>query len=360
MSAAEYAGVVAGREDAGEARTAPESDSAASASPARRPLAVLLRPLDRLAWLIDGSAPAQAPGAARLRQVVSLLFLAYGIVLAGTAVARGAAPSMGSVVLMMLAVALFLGRGGRFVRDLVPVGLGLLSYGLVSKYAERLDFSVHYKPQIDVDRVIGFGAVPTVWLQHHLYHGRTGPLELFAAAMYLSHFLVPIVLGFALWCTGRARAYAALMFGILTALVLGEMTFVLAPTAPPWLAAEHGFLPPVHHVIRNAFGDLHMSKVAQLDGDPTKYNIVAAVPSLHVGFPVVSLLVSIRYRLPHWVRWLLVLQLLGVTFAIVYAGEHYVVDALAGIVCGVAASWIVANTLTSEKAPSAAQAVTGA
>jgi hypothetical protein len=57
--------------------------------------------------------------------------------------------------------------------------------------------------------------------------------------------------------------------------------------------------------------------------------------------------VTIRHGLPRWVRRLVAFQLIGVTFAIVYAGEHYVVDAVVGVLYGLAASIIVARALGS-------------
>ena len=79
---------------------------------------------------------------------------------------------------------------------------------------------------------------------------------------------------------------------------------------------------------------MHLSGIAKIDGDPKHYNIVAALPSLHAAFPLICLLVARHFRLPRWLQGLLLLQLLGVAFAIVYTGEHYVVDVLAGLLYG--------------------------
>jgi len=191
---------------------------------------------------------------------------------------------------------------------------------------------VHYRPQIDADRILGFGTIPTVWLQEHLYHGRTGPLEIFAMVMYLSHFFAPLLLGLTIWWWGKERGFSDLMFGLLIVSVLAEITFVLVPTAPPWLAAEHGFLPPVHHVIKQGLADLGLGSAAAVYGSAGSYNIVAAVPSLHVAWPVVGLCVIRRHGLPRWLFALQAAQLAGVIFSIVYTGEHYAFDAVVGAV----------------------------
>jgi hypothetical protein len=298
---------------------------------------------------LGSAGQSQSPGVVRLRRVVAVLFLVYGVLLASQRLREGNAPTVGEVMLLMCAVAVYIGRGGRFVRDLLPIAMGLISYGLLTSYAQRFSFGVHYVPQIRADRVIGIGEVPTVWLQSHLYSGSTGPLEVFAVLMWLSHFVVPLVFGFGLWLRGRYEAFATLMCGLLAALVLGEITFVFAPTAPPWLAAQHGYLPPVHHLLKQSLAAMHLGGIAKIDGDPHHYNVVAAIPSLHAAFPVIGLLVARRFGL-RWAQRIFALQVLGVTFAIVYTGEHYVVDALAGALYAIVITRAIALLVDQRRA----------
>jgi len=77
---------------------------------------------------------------------------------------------------------------------------------------------------------------------------------------------------------------------------------------------------------------LHLGGLAAMDGDSSKYNVVAALPSMHVAFPAIALLVLLRHRLPSWVIALQAFQLGAVIFAIVYTGEHYLSDALVAFV----------------------------
>jgi hypothetical protein len=55
--------------------------------------------------------------------------------------------------------------------------------------------------------------------------------------MYLSHFVVPGLLASLIWLYWPGRGFGDLLFGILLVSLLGEITFFLAPTAPPWMAA---------------------------------------------------------------------------------------------------------------------------
>jgi membrane-associated phospholipid phosphatase len=295
-------------------------------------------------------AAGDLPGAYRVRRGLALLFAAYGVTLNAEAVSHGDLPKAGYVLMILGAVALYSNRGGRFMRDWVPALLGLYAYALAGSYADKLKLGVHYLPQADIDKILFGGNIPAVWLQQHVYHGTTGPLEVFSTFAYASHFFVPVFFAFYLWWTNRRNAFTALMFGLLVVLAMGEITFVLAPTAPPWMAADHGIIPPVHDLLKRTFFDMGLSKPAAFLGNPKNYNTVAAMPSLHAAWPVVGFLVARRFGLPRWTRILLLIQWFAVVFAIVYTGQHYVSDAILGALYAIVASVLVNKALGRSRA----------
>jgi len=305
--------------------------------------------LDRIAELVDSSPISRSTGAVRVRRAAAVLFFVYGLLVAALSIRAGNLPAWTHVALLMMAVALFTGRGGRFFRDWIPVFLGVFAYAAASQFAQKLDFTVHYSPQIEADRLLGLGTLPTVWLQEHLYGGATGPLEVFSLLMYVSHFFVPLALGFWLWWSRRSEAFCVLMFGILVVSLLGEITFVLAPTAPPWLASEQALIPHVHEIVKQSLYDLDLTTVAALKGSAASYNVVAAVPSLHAAWPVIGLLVVWKYGLPRWAFIAQAIQLVAVFFAIVYTGEHYAIDAVIGAAYALGAWWLVRRALQGNR-----------
>jgi hypothetical protein len=285
-----------------------------------------LRPLE-----LDSLDVAGTAGAARIRRWMAFLMMGYAGILAIRSSLAGEVPSVTSLLIAAFALAVYKNVLARFLRDWTLVFAGLFAYLATGHFQPAFDVGVHYRPQLEVDKLIGFGTVPTIWLQAHLYSGRIGILEISSTLVYVSHFVVPLVLGLYLWFGRRGRAFTELMFGILVMSILADITFVLAPTAPPWLAAEHGYLPPVHHIVNGGLMHLHMDALAAAQGNPSNYNIVAALPSMHVGFPAIALLVLLRHRVPRWVIALQSFQLAAVVFAIVYTGEHYLTDALVGV-----------------------------
>lgn len=305
------------------------------------PVRLLLWLLDRLAAFLDSGKAAQQPDAVRLRRGLAAVTLVFALIASFRSIRAGGMLSPAAVLLALMAFALYANRGGRFVRDWLPVFLAFICYGLVAKAVPDLGLTVHYTPQIDADRVLGLGQVPTTWLQDHLYQGRTGPLEIFSLLMYMSHFVAPVALACLIWLKWPGRGFNELLYGIVMVSFLAEIAFLLAPTAPPWLAAERGLIPPVDPILKDALSSLGLDELARAKGDAGLYNVVAAVPSLHAAWPLIGLLVIRKYNLPKWLFWTQLALTVCVCFAIVYTGEHYVIDAVVGFAFALAAWWLV-------------------
>lgn len=308
------------------------------------------RTFERTAGILARRVGTGSPRILRAKRVLAVLVLLYAAFQWILYFAHGELPSLTQVLIAVLGFALYTNRGGRFVRDWLPVLAVAVLYLLADQAVNTLKLSVFYRPQIDADRILGLGTDPTVWLQSHLYHGHVGALEIFTAIMYLSHFLAPPALAFGLWAFWSKRAFSDLLFGVLIVMVMSEITFVLVPTAPPWMAAEHGVLPHIHPILKDALYSLHMDQIASAIHSGG-YDMVAAVPSLHAAVPTIGLLVVRKHRLPRAVVGLQAAILLGIVFSIVYLGEHYVVDALAGAVYALAAWWVLQRALAADVAP---------
>jgi hypothetical protein len=308
-------------------RQAPAADS----TPVRRAVAAFVSPLE------------SSPQAVLRRAVAGLLFVYAGLLLLeGTVSGHGVSPV--AILMMGVCFAIWQEWGGRSVRDWGLVLVCFLGYAAGANALPDIGVDVHFTPQIDAERFLFLGHLPTIWLQEHLHHG-TGALEVFSILMYLSHFVVPGLLASLIWLYWPGRGFGDLLFGILLVSLLGEITFFLAPTAPPWMAGDMGYIPHVDHVIRQGLYDLGLDSVADRKDAAGSYNLVAAVPSLHAAWPVIGLLVIRKHGLPHWLFGAQALQALGVAFAVVYAGEHYAVDVMAGVLYALVAWWILGRLL---------------
>jgi membrane-associated phospholipid phosphatase len=76
--------------------------------------------------------------------------------------------------------------------------------------------------------------------------------------------------------------------------------------------------------------------------------VTAAAPSLHTAYPLICLVAAIRARLPKAVASVLAINFLGVVFTIIYLGEHYVFDVLAGAAYAAVTLWLVSRALAAD------------
>lgn len=198
---------------------------------------------------------------------------------------------------------------------------------------------LHVHGPADADRAV-FGAHPSVWLQSHLVDGSTHWYDTVAALVYATH-LVAIPLATAVvWFTLRER-FGRWVLAVLTFAVVGTAGYVAYPAAPPWLASDRGAIARVDRLSSRGWDHLHLDFASALtraiqDGS----NQIAAMPSLHAGATLLVALFLWPVASTAW-RSVLVGYVLLMAFALVYTGEHYVVDVVAGwltaaVACAVA------------------------
>ena len=187
----------------------------------------------------------------------------------------------------------------------------------------RVDYPIH------LDRALGLGQVPTVRLQRAL--GRPGQVLAHDKLLSIVHwawFFAPHVAVLYVLARHRRRfgASAAQMAAVFDA---GAAVYWLFPTAPPWWAANAGALPHVRRIMTEA-GERVWGRHWTRLYDSLSGNQLAAMPSLHFATSVMAAhVLSDVGRAPGAIGWVYA-GTLG--FALVYLGEHYVTDLLAGLV----------------------------
>jgi len=315
------------------------------------PLRVGARLLDRLELVIDGSESARSAGAARVRRVLAVGAAAAGVAFSVQAVLGGNAPGMGHVLMVLVALALYTNRFGRFLRDWAPVSILIVAYVVAFQLVDGFSLRVWYWPQIHADEVIGFGTLPMYRLQDWFGAAHNHPLAIFSAVAYMSHFLVPPLIGFYFWWNRRGEGFKEYMYSLIVVNLLATAPWVLTPTAPPWLAGREGLIRPPVDVLRMGLNDLGLHQLTQQLHAGT-YLIAAAVPSIHASWPLLGILAARKYRLPRPLTAAIGFHLLAVWFVIVYSGEHYATDIVAGVIASLAA-WTIVQRVSARRAPHA-------
>jgi len=243
-----------------------------------------------------------------------------------------------------LDTALVMRRTSRYLKDFVPFALLIVAYAECRGLAHLISPHPFYRPQLDLERAI-FGVVPAQWLQEHFWHGKAHWYDGVANELLLLHFVVPPVLAFVLWVKRRAL-FARFAASMVVLSFAAAVVFAVFPAAPPWAAAKAGLLPHVVKLPLRSAADVssaglssHTFSVARaIPGNP-----YAAIPSLHAGYAFLVFLTvaSILLRRGGRFRWPLVAVAFAYpllqSLAVVYTGNHYVIDIAVGFAFAYAA-----------------------
>jgi hypothetical protein len=206
-------------------------------------------------------------------------------------------------------------------------------------FARSVGFRIHGKnnppmmvvPQIRADELFGGGRLPTTILQERLFNPKEVRwYDVVVSGVYTSHFLVPYLFAGFLWAKGQRlwRWYAGTFVGVN---FFSCAIFAAVTTAPPWYAAREKLIPDFERVIAGrGWSRVGLNLVSRfIDKGQDTVNPYAAIPSLHSAQAL--LIVVCAWPFVHrLLRPLLVTYPLWMTFALVYSGEHYLVDVFAG------------------------------
>jgi membrane-associated phospholipid phosphatase len=250
----------------------------------------------------------------------------------------------------------------------------LAAYETPHDDAERQRERVHIDYPIVVDRILGLGELPTIRLQRALARvgpegPRFSPLDATLVWAHWIWFLVPhSALAYILVRRPRRFPRAAVM--MYAVFDLGACVYWLLPTAPPWFAAQlaaermppiAGGAPAVAFAHEEQAQDTRPDAGAQAGASRARSdeldtllvrrmmveygegfwkegwgplftalggNPLAAMPSLHVASSTMgAILLSEVGPIEGGLGWAYAFAL---AFALVYLGEHYVVDLLGG------------------------------
>ena len=163
-------------------------------------------------------------------------------------------------------------------------------------------------------------------LQARFYGEGSFLLDKAATGLHLLRFAFPIVVGVAitLW---RRNLLVEYLLWLTACWYLADIAFLALPVTPPWMDD-----PSVQRILMQR---------GWIEYAPYDSNPVASLPSLHATIPM-AVALFLRVRVPE-ARWAALLSAgfgLAVGLAVVYLGEHWVVDVMAGWVLAAVVAWL--------------------
>jgi hypothetical protein len=238
--------------------------------------------------------------------------------------------------------ALATGRGRQFVRDWLPLTGVAALFVVLRQVAAGSPFPHRGADVAALEAALFGGVTPTAALQRLRADGNWSAIDAVATLVHGSYFFAFVVVGLWLWLRRRAlfSAYSAAL-GLTFA--LGLVGYFALPTEPPWLV---GRLTPAPHASRVIVETTRGAPVAsaiveagrrwQTDpdalGDP---NPAAAMPSVHVAITAALGLFLFRVHPLAGAGGIFYVVAMGA--ALVYLGEHFVLDEIVGLACAACA-----------------------
>jgi membrane-associated phospholipid phosphatase len=222
------------------------------------------------------------------------------------------------------------------LRDWSVFAAMLFAYEYSRGLADQLGVPVQKTLVRNIDRVMFFGADPSVWLQERLnISSNLAWYEYPLAVTYMTHFILPMGTAVLLWWVSReqwvryVRRLSILFF-------LAVATYVVLPVAPPWMIAKEGLIGPIKRITARGWSDMGLHTVSKLfERGSAIANPVAAMPSLHAACALL-VVVFVWNKMRVWMKPIALVLPAAMAFCLVYFGEHYVAD----IIFGFAYVWL--------------------
>lgn len=214
-----------------------------------------------------------------------------------------------------------------------------ISDGASDGDTNRLGFALHVEEPVVADGWL-FGRVPSQVLQEMWFQpGQAHWYDAVLAVVYASHFFVIPVTAIVLWVR-NSGLFRPWLLSVMWMSLIGVAGYIAYPMSPPWLAAQLGADASITRISGIGWDYLGLNWVGDLLGlSQAASNPVAAMPSLHAAAAL--LLAGFLWPVTRWwVRSVLVLYAAAMALALVYTGEHYVIDVVAGWLTAALALWI--------------------
>lgn len=227
-----------------------------------------------------------------------------------------ARPTSSALIQCVRRVASYVGRVGFALALLVAYYIGLIVPSTFRGHADDLGIAVH--SHFNAVEAVVFTDLPNRWLQHAFL--AIGPSRYISTYVYMSWFLLPVLAALPFVLHPRRDAWK-LTCWLVIAYCLAMPFFALYPLQPPWLHDPR--VQSVFLLVRPGLRGV----------DPNPY---ASMPSLHVAMPAVAALWyegRHRYRIVLWAYTALI------SLTVVFSGDHYVADVVAGLLFAGAATF---------------------
>ncbi|MGH2533900.1 MAG: phosphatase PAP2 family protein [Thermomicrobiales bacterium] len=254
------------------------------------------------------------------------------------------------VVFAILAVPL--GRARSFLYSFVPYAGVWFVFTALRSLADETALARTLNTHVArLERWLFGGQLPTITLQDRFLDLTDLKwYDYFLTGIHWSYFIIPHAVAIRMWqkYPGLFRHFLG---GMTVLLATGLCIYFLIPSNPPWLAPEPIDSPSAAPVFRvmEAIGKEFGGGLYEASYDVIgESNPIAAMPSIHMAFTFLLVFPAMRFGRRWTTLALAYSALMGL--ALVYLGEHYVVDIIVGMAIAYY-GWVVADAWLGRAVP---------
>ena len=262
-----------------------------------------------------------------MRRAILIRFLIAALVVTTIALLNSSFLGWGTVVTAAI-LAVPASRFRSYTAAFLPYGMVWLVFSFLRALADETRIPLRTAEVTAIERAMFFGETPTIWLQERLFEpGVIHWYDYATTFVHWSYFFIPHLAAILIWRKSPALYNRFLLTTMIT-LFVGLLVYFLSPAAPPWLTADAAPQTDIFRVMVSVGRNINSSlfdRTYGVLGDP---NPVAAMPSLHQAITFMLFWFALHHS--RWLAALAFLYSLSMAFALVYTGEHYVIDILVG------------------------------
>jgi membrane-associated phospholipid phosphatase len=297
---------------------------------------------------IDAADRNVREGLFGLNSAILVAILIYVTVVATAYVRFGTLPqiSLGAVAILALPFIGLATRSKEFVKNSMLIIAVLLTYESLQGITGSMVHSGSVVSLAGVDQAL-VGANFTADVQASFASSATT----FVSTVFYGLHAFLIMIAFVLFWFKNRAVFRGYTYSLVVTSYLALLTFVVLPSAPPWLTGTaHNLLTTGVRMFPPVFQEV---QAVLLSGES---DLVAAFPSLHAAYATLFSIFMFKLGRKYGFASLFIAG--GVYFSIIYLGQHFLVDLLGGIVyAGVsvyAVEWVMARRQRPRSQSSAA------
>jgi hypothetical protein len=265
------------------------------------------------------------------RSFLARLALSTGLVAVSLATGENSFLGWGLFVIFAIMI-VPIGRARSFAFSFVPYAAVWFVFTALRSFADQTILARTLNTDVArLERWIFNGQYPTVMLQDRFFDPNSLHwYDYFWTGVHWSYFVIPHLVAIRIWHT-HGPLFRHYLSAMALTLGVGICIYFLIPSVPPWMAPEPfetASDPLLIRVMKNIGEELGGGLYRASYRVIGESNPIAAMPSIHMAITFLLVFPALTMGRRWGTAALVYSGLMG--FALVYLGEHYVIDVAAG------------------------------